>query len=125
MEWLNYLFPVLLICGLFGIIFLVGIGFSYLWLVWLGKEATRCPECGRRGAGELVESQVINSKVHTEWRNTRSIFRRNSTGRELIRMTESTYEDHFECQYCGHQWTKTAQERKRQSSRENEGGRQR
>ena len=84
-----------------------------------------CPECGRRGAGELVESQVINSKVHTEWRNARSIFRRNSTGRELVRVTESTYEDHFECQYCGHQWTKTAQERKRQSSRENEAGRQR
>jgi len=113
MGWYDALFPSSVVCGLLGIILLVGIGFSYLWLVWLGKEATKCPECGRRGAGELVKSEVIHSRVYTEWKDTRSIFARDSSRRQLIQVTEKTYEDHFECQSCGHQWTKTAQEKKR------------
>ena len=39
--------PLLLVCGLFALILAVGIGCSYVWLVWLGKEATRCPKCGK------------------------------------------------------------------------------
>ncbi len=111
MEWPDVLYPSLIICGLFGVILLVGIGFSYLWLVWLNKEATKCPECGKRGAGELVESKVIRSRVYTEWRNTWSIFGRDSSRRQPIQVTEKTYEDHFECKYCGYRWTKTAQEK--------------
>lgn len=113
MEWSNFVFPVLLLCGLFGIILLVGIGFSYLWLVWLDKEATKCPKCGERGGGELVESEVIHSRVYTEWRDTPRMFSRDPRRRQPIQVTEKTYEDHFKCKYCGHQWTKTAQERKR------------
>ena len=112
MEWYNLVFPVLLLCGLFGVIILVGIGFSYLWLVWLGKEATKCPECDERGAGELVESKVIHSRVYTEWKDT-SMFSRDPRRRQPIQVTEKTYEDHFKCKYCGHKWTTTAQERKR------------
>ena len=114
MEWYDVMYPSLVICGLFGLIFLVGIGFSYLWLVWVGKEATKCPECGKRGAGELVESKEIRSRVYTEWKDTpQSIFRRDPNRRQLIQVTEKTYEDHFECEHCGCRWTKTAQERKR------------
>ena len=108
----NYVYPVLLVCGLFSTILVVGIGFSYLWLVWLEKEATKCPECGKKGAGELVESDVIHSYVHTEWRDA-SIFSRDRGQRQLIQVTEKTYEDHFKCEHCGHQWVKTAQETKR------------
>ena len=98
---------------LFGIMILVGIVSSYLFLVWLGKEMTKCPECGKRGAGELVESKVINSRVYTEWKQARSLFNRGPSQRQPIQMTKETYEDHFKCEYCGHQWTKTGQERKR------------
>ena len=108
MGWFDILVPSLLVCGSLGIILLVGIGFSYLWLVWLGKETTKCPECGKRGAGELVESKVIDSKVHVEWQ-TPGTLDRDSGQRQPIQVTEETYEDHFECQYCGHRWTKTAQ----------------
>ena len=91
----------------------VGIGFSYLWLVRLIKETTKCPECGKREAGELVESKVVDSRVYTEWRDTWSIFNRDPRRRRPIQVTEKTYEDHFKCEYCGHQWTRIAQERKR------------
>jgi ribosomal protein L37AE/L43A len=106
MGWSDILVPSSVICGLFGVMLVVGIGFSYLWLVRLNKEATKCPECGKRGAGELVESKVIDSKAHWEWRRHISIFRQDV---RRVQVTEETYEDHYECQYCGHQWTKTAQ----------------
>jgi len=109
----SFVFPVLLLCGLFGIIILVGIGFSYLWLVWLGKEATKCPKCGERGAGELVESKVIHSRVYTEWKDTPRVFSRDPRRRRPIQVTEKTYEDHFKCKYCGHQWTTTARGKER------------
>jgi len=95
-----------MICGLFGVMLVVGIGFSYLWLVRLIKETTKCPECGKREAGELVESKVIDSKAHTEWKTRRDLFRQDV---RPVRVTEETCEDYYECQYCGHRWTKIAQ----------------
>ena len=38
--------PMMLICGFFGIMLLVGIVFSYLWLRWFNAQVTKCPECG-------------------------------------------------------------------------------
>lgn len=105
------LFPTLLVLIFFGLIILTGIVFSYLWLRWLNAEITKCPECGRRGGGELVESKVIASKAYTEWKEAQRLFGQ-FANRKQIRVTEKTYEDHFECQNCGHQWTQTAQERK-------------
>jgi len=105
------LFPTLLVLIFFGIIVLTGIVFSYLWLRWLHAEATKCPECGRRGGGELVESDVTASKTYTEWKEAQRLFGQYAN-RQRIRVTEKTYEDQFECQHCGHQWTQTAQERK-------------
>ncbi len=113
MEWHNFVFPVLLLCGFFGIILLVGIGSTYLWLVWLDKEATKCPKCGKKGAGELVETKVLQSRVYTEWKDAWGILGRDPSRRQLMQVTEKTCEYRFECEYCGHQWTTTAQERKR------------
>jgi transcription elongation factor Elf1 len=112
MEWLDVLYPFLMMCGFSGLMLLVGIGSSYLWLVWWGKEATKCPECGKRGAGELVESKVTRSRVYTEWRDRWGIFGRDASKRQLIQVTEKTYEDHFKCEHCGYRWTKTAHEKK-------------
>ena len=110
MEWLDVIFPSLIVCGIFAIMLAVGIGFSYVWLVWLNKRATTCPACGKTGAGELVESEVIDSSAHLEWKTHSSRFLQNAGP---VRVTEKTYEDHFKCRYCGHQWTETAQEKKR------------
>jgi len=106
MNWADVVFPSLIMCGLFAIILVVGIGSSYLWLTWLNKRATKCPECGKTGAGELVESKLIDSRSRLERKTHGSIFRQRA---RPIRVTEEVFEDHFECQYCGHRWVRTAQ----------------
>ena len=72
----DIVYPTLLVCGFFGIILLVGIGFTYLWLLWLNAAALKCPECGRRGAGELEESEVITRRSYTEWKEGSNILGR-------------------------------------------------
>jgi DNA-directed RNA polymerase subunit RPC12/RpoP len=106
----SIVYPTLLVCGFFGVILLVGIGFTYLWLLWWNAEAVKCPECGRRGAGELVESDVIARKSYTQWRDGKNILGRSVAGRHQIRVTEQTYDDQFACKHCGHRWIKTAHE---------------
>jgi hypothetical protein len=113
MEWLDVLFPSLMVCGLFGVVFLVAIGFSYLGLVLLHKEMTKCPQCGRRGAGDLVEREEVASEVRTEWKDPRGRFGRDRGQRQLVQVTQKTYEEHFECQHCEHRWTRTTQETQR------------
>lgn len=104
--WPDVFYPSLLICAPLIVIFLVTVGVCYLWLTWWSKRATRCPECGKKGAGELTESQLINSTVRTEQRTHYGLFRQEQRPTQV---KEETYEDHFRCQYCGHQWVKTAQ----------------
>ena len=107
-----FVYPLGVICGLFGIFILAQVVITYAWLRWLNAKATRCPECGRKGAGELLDSDVIDSKEYVQWRNARSFFGWGAGKRQRIQVSDRTYEDRFECQYCGHQWTITAQEKK-------------
>ena len=106
MNWADVVFPSLIMCGLFAIILVVGIGSSYFWLTWLNKRATKCPECGKTGAGELVESKLIESTSRLERKTRSGAFLQNA---KSVRVTEETCEDHFECRYCGHRWIRTAQ----------------
>ena len=106
MDWVDAAFLFLIVCGLFAVMLVVGVGSSYLGLIWLNKQATKCPECGKIGAGELVESKLINSVSRVEQKTRSGIFRKKS---RPVRVAEETYEDHFECQYCGHRWMRTAQ----------------
>ncbi len=105
MNWADILFPSLIVCGIFAIMLAVAIGCSYLWLLQLNKRATKCPKCGKPGAGELLDSEVIDSKSHMDWKTRSGTFRESNP----IRVTEEIYKDHFECRYCGHRWMKTAQ----------------
>jgi hypothetical protein len=99
MDILAILYPSLLVCAFFGLILLVGIGFSYLWLRMLDRRMRKCPRCQKVGAGAVTESTVIASKNYMD-------FQRQPPARVAVK----TYEDHYECQYCGHKWTKTAEE---------------
>ena len=93
------LYPSLLVCGLFGLMMAVGLGFSYLWLVMIHKQLSRCPECQRRGGGEIVETKVLAVQNHMDFKRY-----------PPARVTVKTLEDHYKCQYCGHVWTQTGQE---------------
>jgi hypothetical protein len=101
--------PVLLVCGLFGLIILAGIGMSYVSLLWFNAQMTKCPACGRRGAGEFLDAQVVDSKSSIERRST--AFRFGGQADRRVRVTEKTYEEHFRCEHCGHEWTRTAREK--------------
>jgi hypothetical protein len=93
------LYPSALICLLFGVIILVGIGFSYLWLAAMHQQLSKCPHCQRRGAGDLTETVVISSENHMDYKRY-----------PPTRVTVKTLEDHYKCQHCGHQWTRTMKE---------------
>ena len=108
----DFVYPLGVICGLFGIFVLAQVVITYIWLRWFSAKATRCPECGRKGAGALLHSEVVDSKEYVQWKNARSFFGLGTGKRQRVEISNKTYEDHFECQYCGHQWTRTAQERK-------------
>lgn len=106
----NFIFPLFVVCGLFGVLILGAIVISYLSLRWFYSEVTKCPECGRRGAGEYLDSEVISSSSTIEQKNTLTLFGGNPGQR--VRITEKKHEEHYRCERCGHEWTKIAREKK-------------
>jgi hypothetical protein len=110
---INTFFPLLLLCVSFAIILLMGIVFSYLWLRLYSALMTKCPECGKRNTGELIDTEIVDSKTYVEWDEGRKGFGQLVGQHRQVRVTENTVEDHFKCKHCGNEWTMTAQEKKR------------
>jgi hypothetical protein len=104
--WPDIFYPSLLICAPLLAVFLATVGVSYLWLRWVSNQATKCPECGKQGAGELIESKLLSSTTRTERRTRYGLFRQEERPTQV---KDETYEDHFRCQSCKHEWIKTAQ----------------
>jgi hypothetical protein len=99
MDFGAIFYPTFLVCFLFGIILATGIGFSYLWLVMFDKQARKCPDCHKLGGGDITASELIASKQYMDFKR-----------QPPVQVTEKTYEDHYQCQHCGHTWTKIGQE---------------
>ena len=110
---LDIIFPVLLLCGFFGLVLLMGIVGSYFWLRWVHAQMTTCPACGRKNGGEFVDSVTLESKSSVEWSKERKRFGQILGNPQRIRVVEKTIEDQFKCQFCGHEWTTTAHEKTR------------
>ena len=105
----NSLIPLVVVCGLFGSLVLMGIFISYLSLRYFYGEMSKCPECGRREAGEFIDSEVVESKTHIEHKKPALGF-----GDDLgkrVRITEKTHKEQYRCAHCGHEWIKMARER--------------
>lgn len=96
------LYPALLVCGLISVMAVVAIAFSYLWLRVLGSRFGACPNCKRRDAGRIIESEVVDSRSHMDFKR-----------RPPARVTIKTLEDRWQCQHCQHEWTMTARETER------------
>lgn len=109
--FLDIFFPVLLVCGFFGVILLTGIVGSYFWLRWIHSQMTACPACGRKDAGEIADSKTLESKTSVEWSGERKRLGQIFGHPQRIRVVEKTVEDRFECRFCGHEWTTTAREK--------------
>jgi len=102
MDISEFVYPVLLVCGFIGVMAVVGIGFSYLWLRVLGARFGTCPNCKRRDAGRIVASEVVDSRSHMDFKR-----------QPPARVTVKTIEDRWQCQHCHHEWTMTVRETER------------
>lgn len=86
----------LLVCGLLSIMFLVALGSSFLWLRHVDARYRQCPECEQKGTGYVVETMLVDTKSHLDFK-----------GRSRTRVTVETHKDHYRCEQCGHMWTAT------------------
>lgn len=87
-------YPALLMCLLLGIMVAAILGSTLYWMRHVDNEYRKCPQCGKKGAGYVVHSEVIESKSyidHKAWR------------RKQIKLEK--IEDHYECENCQHTWT--------------------
>ncbi|MFQ5615057.1 MAG: hypothetical protein ACE5GO_01135, partial [Anaerolineales bacterium] len=91
MDYLATIFPSLLICGFIGLVILIGIAASMVWFRYVDGYLRACPECHRRGAGYIVETETVSSHSHTDYK-----------GRNPVRITEEHIIDHYQCEHCDH-----------------------
>lgn len=89
----------LVVSSFVGVMALVGIVSSYLSLRVLGARFGTCPNCHRRDAGRIIESETVDSRSHMDFKRS-----------PPARVTIKTLEDRWQCQHCGHEWTKTLKE---------------
>ena len=92
-DFINILYPTLLICGLVTAIILISV---VLTVLFLDRHLRACPECHRRGTGYIVDTETLESNTHIDYR-----------GGQAARVTKEHLVDHYECEHCGHQWTRT------------------
>lgn len=102
MDFLAIVYLTLLICGFVSVVILIGIAVSALWLRYIDRHLRACPRCRRKAAGYIVETETASSHSHVD-----------SKGREPARVTEEHLIDHYQCEHCGHTWTRSFKQTKR------------
>ena len=110
------IFIPLLICGMLGIMMAVATGFTYLWLRHVEGEATRCPQCQSKGAGEVLDYELIEARSYIESGVTRWLPRRHRRRAHPVQVEEIKYKVNYRCSQCGHEWMGVAMEEERSSS---------
>jgi hypothetical protein len=106
----------LLLCGALGILFVVSTVFSYFWLRYVDAESRKCPQCQTKGAGEVLEYEVVDSKSYVDSAAAQKIPRRFRRRVKPIRVEEKKYKVDYKCNQCGHEWTDFATEKENISS---------
>ena len=96
------LIPSLLVLFIVGLILLIGSGFVYLGLNTMTKRFNRCPECHKNDAGTIVETVTLETTNHMDYTTT-----------PPRRIVENKLEDHYQCDFCKHTWTRTITQTKR------------
>ena len=96
MDFLEVIIPILPMCGLLILVMLVGIALNSLWLRLMYRRIRACPECGTKGAGEIIDTQEIVIANNVDYR-----------GRKPVRLKETKITDHFRCESCAHTWSRS------------------
>lgn len=87
-------YPSLIICGLLLAMLAISAVSSYFWLRHVDARYRKCPNCERKGVGDVVATNVVNSQTRIDRK-----------GRRAARVTVETHEDQYLCSACDHRWT--------------------
>jgi predicted RNA-binding Zn-ribbon protein involved in translation (DUF1610 family) len=96
MDFLDVIVPILPMCGLLILVLLIGVAFNALWLKLMYRQIRACPSCGAKAAGEIVDTQEIVIANNVDHR-----------GRKPVRIKETKVSDQYQCEVCGHTWTRS------------------
>ena len=106
----------LLICGTLVVLVAVASISSYVLLRYADSVARKCPVCERKGGGEVVESELIESRTYLDSAGTQSLPRKFRDRARPIKVEESKYKVDYKCKYCEHEWTDFATDKEQVSS---------
>ncbi len=90
------LFYLMLVLCVFLIVLLASVVFLTIHV--LDRRFRRCPECHRTGTGFIADTETFESSPHIDYRQNNPV-----STIEVRRV------DHYKCEQCGHQWTRTSE----------------
>ncbi len=93
------LYLMLVLCGLLSALLAAVV---YFTINSLDRRFRRCPECGQTGTGYIYDTEIIESTAHIDYRVNNP-----------MRTKEVRTVDQYECEQCGHQWTRTMERTER------------
>lgn len=96
MKALDFIIPLLPVCGLFILVLLLGIGINILWLRSIYRKIWTCPNCGAKEGGEIIDTQKIVLSNHMDYRS-----------RKAVRIKETKTIDTYQCGTCQHTWERS------------------
>ncbi|MBL7162042.1 MAG: hypothetical protein ISS57_05495 [Anaerolineales bacterium] len=96
MDYLAIVYPILVACFLFGIILVISFVIAVVWLQYVDRRLRECPKCRRKAAGIIVDTKTVRLKRHIDRK-----------GLKPVRITEEQVTDQYECEFCGHTWTRS------------------
>ena len=103
MDTIGLLYLSLMICGMFVIMLVISLAASSIWLRSVEGNLRQCPNCKKKGAGEIEEVDVLESETHMDFKG---VYPTRKTMERLL--------DHYQCTHCGHEWTREFSRTKRE-----------
>jgi predicted RNA-binding Zn-ribbon protein involved in translation (DUF1610 family) len=98
----------LLICGTLVVLLAVTSVSSYVLLRYADAVARKCPHCQKKGGGEVVEYELIDSRTYIDTTATQKLPRKFRERAKPVQVEEKKYKVDYKCNKCGHEWTDIA-----------------
>ena len=89
----------LLLLTVFAVFWLVG---GYILFRMVDRKLRACPDCKRGAAGTIIETEIEPLGTQID-----------RTGKEAVRVKSERVTDHYQCNHCGHTWTRTFERKER------------
>lgn len=96
MDFLEIIYPTLVMCAPITLVIIIGIAVTALWLKIMDKNIRACPECGRKAAGTIVETEEVELSSHVDHNR-----------RISVRIKKLKIIDHYQCDFCEHTWVRS------------------